>query len=42
MPPRALLLMRAVFLVLFTASIVLIGLGVAAQYASYSHSFLEK
>jgi signal transduction histidine kinase len=42
MPPRALLLMRVVFLALFVASLILIGLGVAAQYASYSHSFLNR
>jgi signal transduction histidine kinase len=34
--------MRVVFVALFVASFVLIALGVAAQYASYSHSFLER
>ena len=34
--------MRVVFLALFLASFVLIALGVAAQYASFSHSFLER
>ncbi len=42
MPPRALLFMRTTFFVVFLVSIALISLGVAAQYASYSHSFLER
>lgn len=42
MPPRALLLMRVLFVLLFLVSLGLIGLGVAAQVASYSHSFLEQ
>ena len=33
--------MRVVFVVLFVISLTLIGLGAAAQYASYSHSFLN-
>jgi signal transduction histidine kinase len=34
--------MRLVFVALFAASAVLIGLGVAAQYASFSHGFLDQ
>ncbi len=34
--------MRVVFFALAAVSVVLIGLGVAAQYASFSHDFLDK
>ena len=42
MPPRLLFAMRLLFVALFLTSIGLITLGVAAQWASYSSSFLER
>lgn len=41
-PPRVMFVMRFVFIAMFFASVGLIALGIASQYASYSESFLDR